>query len=328
MLAVMHSASIILALQGTVRRLLFQVSLLLWCAVPSVLASPVLQAPELPPDTALSDKAGREQGIILKLRLGTGNEFPCLLDTGSSVTILNPSLAPWLGASLGSHRLGRPLQGATKRENVFQAPDLYLGGVKLRTGPTVLTGDTFGTPTCPIQGVLGMDCLSNYCIQLDFAASRLRFLRSSDLTNANLGKRFFLNQLEGTPLVDLNLSTGRSVRLMVDSGFSPIVDATLPTSILQPALRRQIALPTAWSLDLGSGARIDVCPVLGINGQIYKDVLLAEITIHRASPFGVFGLKAVPLQGWITLKFLARHRATFDFPNHALYLQPNDTNQP
>ncbi len=320
----MRSPIIILQPQGLPLRLLFLVSLLVGCAMPRVFAGGALQAPELPPDMALSDKAGREERIILKLRLGTGNEFPCLLDTGSSVTILNQSLQPLLGASLGSQRLGR-LQGRTKRENVFQAPDLYLGGVKLRTGPSVLTGETFGTPACPIQAVLGMDCLSNYCIQLDFAARRLRFLRSGDLPNANLGKRFSLIEHEGTPLVDLNLSTGRSVRLMVDSGFSPTVDATLPSRILKPALRRQIALPTAWALGLESGgARIDVFPVLGIDGQIYKDVLLAEITIHRESPFGVFRLKAVPIQGWITLKFLARHCATLDFPNHALYLRPNE----
>lgn len=44
-----------------------------------------------------------------------------------------------------------------------------------------------------IIGILGMDCLRHYCLQLDFAAGKMRFLDPKQLDVSQLGKPFPLN---------------------------------------------------------------------------------------------------------------------------------------
>jgi hypothetical protein len=281
-------------------------------------------APELPPGSVLNEKAGSGEPILLKLRLGAGEEMPFVVDTGSSVTILDPSLEPLLGARVKTEPLGRPLGGENKREGVYAAPKLLLGGTPLRTGATVLTGEMFPVPACAVKGILGMDCLSNYCVQIDFAARKLRFLGPGNLKREGLGKRYSLSEYYNTPLVDMSLPGGRTVRLMVDSGFYQGVDVTLPRGILKQMLLRQEIAPMCCTLDFGErgSAPVDYGPALALGGQSYKDMLFAEITIHRKVLLGILSVKGGPFHGWMTLKFLARHRVTFDFPNHAMYLLP------
>src|SRR2546430_314990 len=67
----------------------------------------------------------------------------------------------------------------------YKAPELYLGGIQLRIGKKVSTIDWNGG-----AGILGMDCLQHYCIQLDFAAGKLRFLDPEHLKTEDLGQAF------------------------------------------------------------------------------------------------------------------------------------------
>jgi hypothetical protein len=64
--------------------------------------------------------------------------------------------------------------------------------MQLHTGTKVWTGDFKDLPSLagkPPLGILGMDCLSDYCLQLDFAQRKLRFLDPNRLDASSLGER-------------------------------------------------------------------------------------------------------------------------------------------
>ena len=52
----------------------------------------------------------------------------------------------------------------------------------------------------PIMGMLSIDCLKHYCIQLDFAAGKMRFLEPEHVNAVQLGKAFPIIWTEGRPL--------------------------------------------------------------------------------------------------------------------------------
>src|SRR5207249_3924643 len=74
-----------------------------------------------------------------------------------------------------------------RKGHVHRAPELYVGNTRLQTGKWVLTADLSSISFRPLSGFLGIDCLRHYCIQLDFAANKLRFLDPERLGNEELG---------------------------------------------------------------------------------------------------------------------------------------------
>src|SRR6267142_2319586 len=64
--------------------------------------------------------------------------------------------------------------------------------------PFICTSDLKELPFLsghPAKGILGMDLLRHYCVQLDFEAGMIRFLNSNELDVATLGKAFPLTFL-------------------------------------------------------------------------------------------------------------------------------------
>ena len=150
------------------------VSLLLLCSCATV--DPA--RPRLPADVHFNKNAGCGGWLIVTLRLESGEQLPFLLDTGSPCTFFDKSREPELGDRLGTTTLWN--FGATRDSGIYAAPKLYFGNT-----PLMMTGTNIGTDDCkplatkagrPILGILGLDCLEHYCIQLDFAAHRMRFL--------------------------------------------------------------------------------------------------------------------------------------------------------
>ena len=141
----------------------------------------------LPPEQNIGETVGRGDPLVLRLRLSgrqEETEVTFLVDTGSHVTILDRSFERLLGSRLGKQRLNRVFAGrGVEQANAYTAPRLYLGNVQLLTGPTVLTCDLAAASgnNGPCEAVLGMDCLTHYCVQTDFTARKLRFLDSDDL---------------------------------------------------------------------------------------------------------------------------------------------------
>lgn len=152
----------------------------------------------LPPERTIEETVGRGDPLVLRLRISgrqEETEAAFLVDTGSSVTILDKSLEHLLGSRIGKQRLNRVFSGrGIEKANAHAAPRLYLGNVQLLTGPTVLAcdlGASGNNGRC--EAILGMDCLRHYCLQMDFAERKLRFLHSDDLKRESLGQAFSMD---------------------------------------------------------------------------------------------------------------------------------------
>jgi hypothetical protein len=150
---------------------------------------PPESASELPPESTVHEGFRHGFGFALTLRFQDGGDALFLIDTGCSRTTLDRSFEPTLGPCLGRERVVH-LQGGTKKQKVFAAPKLYLGNTQLLTDDTIATGEAAGPGDCPWKGILGMDCLSHYCIQMDFPAGRVRFLDPHHPKDENLGTAF------------------------------------------------------------------------------------------------------------------------------------------
>jgi hypothetical protein len=252
----------------------------------------------LPAEVPINKEAGRGGWLVVTLRLENGKELPVVVDTGTSATFLDKSLEPQLGKPLDTAEFQS--WGTKKKVNVYAAPKVYLGGAPLMMPPRIATDDfkSWASATGhPIMGMLSLDCLRHYCIQLDFAAGKMRFLDDAQVDKHKWGKAFPivpLNPQDGRAAVAENLFGAHGPHSLIDSGISE--DGWLMPKYFQQWTNRA-APPTKGEARLPNGA---------FGGEKYPLVSLRKIDVESDG---------------IGLRFLARHLVTLDFPKHTLYLQ-------
>jgi hypothetical protein len=277
--------------------------------LPCSCTTPNLSHPSLPDDIALTAKVG-EEPIFLKLRLETGEELLFMLDTGAPGTILDKSLEAKLGKRLGSRKSaygwkanGKPTFG------IYAAPTLYLGNVRLQTGNQVYTDDlTRIWPGRPMMGILGMDCLQNYCVQLDFQAKKLRFLDADHLSDGDCGRAFPLT-FNGCVFTRMDFFGDKSVRFMVDT--AEYSDGALNADLFSLALQMQESVWTQqWKQPNGTPTRQAYLSECAINNETYTNLVFWDCSMG-----------AIRSQNMIGLHFLARNLVTFNFPKRVMYLK-------
>jgi hypothetical protein len=253
-------------------------SLLLLCSCatnPQPIA--FVPASNLPEDATMNKEAGHGGHLMVTLKLN-GEELPFVVDTGAPATVLNKSLESKLGKSYGTMPIS--LAGGEKQKSgIFAAPKLYLGNTPLMTGDYVYTYDFKRHP----MGILGMDCLRHYCIQLDFEAGKMRFLNPDQLNVAELGQSFPLTFKGGYPFIVHGSLVGENTNLLIDIGCN--VDGL-----------------TDKGTNKFEGVYLSECDW---NGEAYTNLIIGAV--GHANALG--------------LRFLARHLVTFDFPKQRVYLK-------
>jgi hypothetical protein len=255
----------------------------------------------LPADVTINKDAGRGSWLLLMLRLKDGEAMPFVIDTGTSDTFLNKSLEPRLGKRRGTTIF--PHWGVNHEAGAYAAPELYLGDTPLKqAGRFVFTADMLPKARSgpPIMGVLGMDCLKHYCIQLDFDAGEMRFLDPGQVDTAALGKAFPLTFTRNRPFIQHSgLLGGSSTNLLIDSGFDG--DGGLASRAFREFLDEKESGAGKGVKDLGSGWMF--VPEVVWDGATYTNLTVGEGG------------------NLIGLRFLARHLVTLNFPKRTMYLK-------
>jgi hypothetical protein len=242
----------------------------------------------LPADVTMNKDAGRGNWLIVTLRLENGEALPFMVDTGSPGTLFDKSLASKLKRlPLGTWTV--PMPDEKQKSGIYWEPKLFLGNARLKTGKLCATFDLkrFSDEAgSPIMGILAMDCLKHYCIQMDFQSGTMRFLDDRHLDVAKLGKPFPLKLSLFSQLYirHAGLAGGKSVRLAIDTGDPG--DGQIEKGTFKGHNAR--------------GVHLSEC-VWG--GETYTNVNVG----NGGDSIG--------------LRFLARHLVTFDFPKRVMYLK-------
>jgi hypothetical protein len=258
----------------------------------------------------MNKEAGRGGLLTVTLRLASGAALQFVVDTGCPITLIDKSQESQLGAPLDSGTLWN--FGVTQVAHAYEAPKLYLGRTLLLTGSNVATFDykQLESPgRDPIMGLLGMDVLKHYCIQLDFAAGKMRFLNDERADKKSWGRPFPLSYLgNGCPVVSENLAGVKGSDSEIDTGC-------VSDGWLTPKLSQQ------WTnhaqLPANGEAR---SPNVALGGETFPDADLKktdEKSILRNDAGVEFNA--------IGLRFLSRHLVTLDFPNKTMYLKRAST---
>lgn len=261
-------------------------SLLFLCSCATKPHPSVAPANELPADTAINADAGRGGHLNVTLRLDDGREILFMVDTGSPITLLDKSLESEL--KKGRHTIPVSfVSGGREDADVYSAPNLYWGNTRLTTGRYVAALDFKKLPFLKnpsVLGILGMDCLRHYCIQLDFEAGQIHFLKPQLQEANDLGPALPLSFSRGfCPQIHRATFIGTGTNLFVDLGcnIDGIVDKKAINGLAMFFPERD------W------------------NGEMYTNLIVAGV--GHADALG--------------LRFLARHVVTFDFPKSTLYLK-------
>lgn len=269
------------------RALGITLSLLLLCSCATTSQqSAIVPATKLPADATINKSAGRGGMLFVTLRLEDGQEFSFGVDTGAEGTVFDKSLELKLGKRLGTKTLSG-WHGKTESD-LYAAPNLYFGNVRLMTGNEVATSDFQRQSLMtgrPVMGILGMDCLKHYCIQLDFEAGKMRFLNSDQMDAATLGKDFPLTFKDNCPFIHhVSFTGGKDTHSLIDSGC--VSDGFVEQGTVE--------------------------------GEKFETVHLQECVWSGESCSNLFVQVGANVIG---LRFLARHLVTLDFPKHTMYLK-------
>ncbi|HTR42825.1 MAG TPA: hypothetical protein VMH87_14525 [Pseudomonadales bacterium] len=274
---------------------------LFFCSIGNTLSS------ALPADITLNKDAGRGGMVFVTIQLNDGEKLPFVLDTGCPTTCLDQSLESKLGKLVRTETLWA--FGARSQINVYSAPDLYFGKTPLKK-----SGDFIVTHDCsqmsaevgrPIMGVLGMDILKNYCIQLDFNDCKIRFLDDKHVDKSHCGIAFPITYLrDGCPSINENIIGSPGIGSLIDTGCS--YDGWLIPQLFQQW--------TDNTLPLSAGQARAPNGILG--GQSYPNLQMRSVAPKLLST----GDTHIQFNG-LGLHFLARHLITLDFPENILYLK-------
>jgi hypothetical protein len=259
----------------------------------------------LPADVTMNSGAGRGDWLIVPVQLGDGKKLPFILDTGAATTVFDESLVPKLGDPITLARVS--YANRVHRVPVYYVPPMYLGNTRLQTGVHVITHDfsrTLIQGGYPVKGVLGMDVLTHYCIQLDFKKRKVRFLNDT-MPDTNWGRPFpLLDSGNGCFWIRPNLVGTEKFGSLIDTGDNR-------DGWLRPELFEEWTNQAVVPLDINMRAPNGV-----LAGDMFLNLNLRERPLQTNDFLTWFN--------GIGLRALAHGVVTLDFPRQTMYLQHVD----
>ena len=234
-----------------------------------------------------------------------GRSLIYILDTGATRTCVAKSIAAkWQPIR------HEPLHALTETVQVpiYERPEAEsFAGMVLRRRTELYAQDFRSISDftgIEIDGVLGMNDLKRFVIQIDFDNGKLRILRSAA---RELGEKFRLSSKRGCPTIDIRVNE-LEIDANIDTGASSDVLLTA-NRFDQLVEQKQI--------------------IIGVSTQIATATGVATVskgTLQNKMSLGSFehsGCRVTKTQfNAVGLGYLSRFVVTFDFPHEAMYLKP------
>jgi hypothetical protein len=272
-----------------------------------------LTAQPPPPPTALQPvrfPISTEDGdpLIVPVTI-QGKQYPFVVDTGARYTIYDQSLRPLMGEHLATGQASTPI-GAIEVE-ARRPPAASLGGLPLPSQVCYVYDlrrirEVTGLE---IAGILGMDFLQEYVLEIDFDRGELA-----------VGPSPSRRPVPSVPLVlranrssfELSL-LNKTEEFAIDTGYgghgSICLRAPLYAALVEAGRIHETVLNTT-TVDLGKAVT-----------KNKEGGWLASLSVgkHKLRDLGT---SAEPASNMVGLGFLRRFRVTLDFPEGKLYLEP------
>src|SRR5262245_1784866 len=290
------------SLRAGVRRVLFGPFFL-----PRHLARVDCEAPE---DELEGFAISREvEPIVIPVTIA-GKSYPFLVDTGSTYTVFDTSLASLLGEEIERRSVLTP--AGLREFQVAKPKAAKVGRLPAFTDSPVLLVDLAQhreASGLDMRGCLGMDFLSRHVVRIDFDRGRFSLLKSAGQV---AGRRLPLMMEGGRAWVEVDMTgTTSSERFLIDTGH-----VGLDSGRLRPELIRQLEQagklrPVGVRTVETAGDRMEV-----------KQGFVEWLKLGEFEHKGMLFTSTRDCNAF-SLEFCARYVATFDFPGGAVYLQPS-----
>jgi predicted aspartyl protease len=267
----------------------------------------------------------RDAKLILLPVTFQGQEHTFCLDTGCTDVVFDVSLKDKLGKRVLWPKKGQAAHGESIKVEYFPAPQAQLGPLSLKCSALVAVADLKQLSPHLAEkadGIIGMDFLKKYVVQIDFDQGKVLFLKARqdfDLFS------FFRPQKNEHPewgepvpiqykfFCDLPHIKGRvhdriPVKFMVDTGWvsyhGALESKIFNTVSLKKCEERVRALAAAGEEPAFDVGKLTLVDKLTIASFEYDDI--------------AFSKSNESILGWW---FLSRHVVTFDFPHDTVYLK-------
>lgn len=247
--------------------------------------------------------------ILLPVRFKE-KEHWFLLDTGSSHTAFDTSLSHDLGAATRIVRVqtaANPIVAA-----LFEAPEAFLGPLNLQDCGEVacvnlkMLSSLLGRP---VAGIIGMNFLKEYAIQMDFDEGTLSFIQPMGTDKSAWGKNLGMYcSPAGFPQITGRIFDRIDVDFLIDTGANGA--GCLEIKIFNKILAdKELRTSSVLTQTLSGTNRCREFRIedLSVGSLKYRDLIFTESGESR-----------------LGLSFLSRHMVTFDFPNGKIYLREGD----
>ncbi|UCG48475.1 MAG: hypothetical protein JSU94_01615 [Phycisphaerales bacterium] len=251
--------------------------------------------------------------IVLPAQLDK-TECRFILDTGCSVTSFNDTF---------KDRLGKYIETQTSSGSMWQKvaidiyeiprnPGLIVGPFKLVGKVGVTDYANFGAWVDEYDGLLGIDFMKPFIVQLDFEDNLLLLVKGDTEPAPEWGAPFDLQFDGGTPHLQVRLTETVSELFMIDTAsrrtyliqgkFERLLHELRPD---RPYVKREITADTKV-----------------VSGVVLKDFRLGPLTYERLR------ITEYP-RSFLGMDFLRKHSlVTFDFSRKKLYLKKHASSSP
>ncbi len=259
-----------------------------------------------------------DDGVILRIPVKMFDEILYfVVDTGSSISMLDSKYRDRLGTSIGTGVAATPVSQGD-HVAIYRAPDFYVGDshgdLKQVLCVNLAMLKYVSGESC--DGILGMDFFQSRVVRLDFDSHSIAII---DHLSENPKRKAIAVPLH--PLFENQV------------GLQAVIDSTTTVSLkIDTGDNGSISLnPHDWEQMLAS--RNDIRVFTTLMGSLNRDATRTSVARLRSVKIGsqkyqnlIGNLSpASEARSTIGTGFLRRHLVTFDFPNRMLYLAPGKT---